>query len=495
MRQWWGSARLRLRLRRVCWLRPPMGGACGRFRCWTAGTQLTTANATPALLTFEVQAKGTSSSTQTVTLTNTGGIALTPTAIAVSGDFSETDNCLNATVNAGAGCAIQVTFTPTQTGTRTGQLTISANVAGGQLTVELSGDGTDAGTVSVAPASLSFGAIEVGKTSAALQVTVENGGASAVPVSSVQVSGPFQLANNACGTSLAANSDCALAVTFAPTQTGSGYRRPDPCGGRRHTDGAIVWRRRVAAHGYSFSGFAGIFEHDHRGAFCRADGHVDQQRRRATDLDHRIGERTFSSVEQLRHPACGELKLLNRRGVCAFRGRNANWHTDRLRFVADADGGVDWHWIVGAGDRSQPRESHFFAAAGRCRQCASHAHAEQHGRRGDGQPGFSNVGPASRQLFDGRLDLRSDARQRKQLHGSGDLYSGGNGRECGHTDGLIRDTRGSGGRGGTQRDRYGRIRSERESGADGICGGGAWAAQRGADSHDHEYERRDRQRS
>ena len=70
---------------------------------------------------------------QTVTVTNTGGIALTPTAIAVSGDFSETDNCQNAAINAGASCAVQVTFSPTQTGSATGQMTISANVAGGQL--------------------------------------------------------------------------------------------------------------------------------------------------------------------------------------------------------------------------------------------------------------------------------------------------------------------------------------------------------------------------
>ncbi len=68
---------------------------------WTAGTQLTTATVDPTMLTFPPQADGNPSSAQTVTLTNTGGIALTPTAIAVSGDFSETDNCLNATVNAG----------------------------------------------------------------------------------------------------------------------------------------------------------------------------------------------------------------------------------------------------------------------------------------------------------------------------------------------------------------------------------------------------------
>ena len=53
-----------------------------------------------------------------MTLDKHGRIVFDPT-ITASGDFSETDNCLNA-VNAGANCAIQVTFTPAQPGARTG---------------------------------------------------------------------------------------------------------------------------------------------------------------------------------------------------------------------------------------------------------------------------------------------------------------------------------------------------------------------------------------
>ena len=124
---------------------------------WTAGMQLTTAMVSPDSLTFGEQTYGTTSSAQTVTLTNTGGIALTPTAIAINGDFRETDDCTNRTLNAGASCAIQVTFTPTQTGSRIGTLKISANVAGGQLSVDLDGTGTSAGTViSLAPTADRF---------------------------------------------------------------------------------------------------------------------------------------------------------------------------------------------------------------------------------------------------------------------------------------------------------------------------------------------------
>jgi hypothetical protein len=188
---------------------------------WTAGMQSTTATVVPGSLTFGAQAFGSTSSAQTVTLTNTGGIALTPTAIAVTGDFSETDSCVNANVNGGTSCFIHVTFTPTLTGSRSGQLTISANVDGGQLTVDLSGTGTSSGAVGLAPSTVDFGQVEVGKTSSALQITAENGTAAAIPVTSVIVTGPFLLASNACGNSLAANSDCELTVEFAPTQAGA----------------------------------------------------------------------------------------------------------------------------------------------------------------------------------------------------------------------------------------------------------------------------------
>jgi hypothetical protein len=188
---------------------------------WTAGMQLTTAIVSPDSLTFGEQTYGTTSSAQTVTLTNTGGIALELTAFAINGDFREIDDCTSRTLNAGASCAIHVTFTPTQTGSRIGTLKISGNVAGGQLSVDLDGTGTSAGTViSLAPSAIDFGQIEVGKTSTALQITAENSGSVAMPVASVNVTAPFVLASNGCGTSLAANSDCQLTVEFAPKQSG-----------------------------------------------------------------------------------------------------------------------------------------------------------------------------------------------------------------------------------------------------------------------------------
>jgi hypothetical protein len=189
---------------------------------WSAGTGLTVAAPSPSALAFQSQAFGTSSSPLTVTLENTGSLALTPTSTSITGDFSETDNCVNATVAVGASCTIQVTFTPQATGPLSGEMTIFANVYGGQLTVDLTGTGSPAGVVSLTPATVNFGQVEAGTTSAPLQVTAANSSAVAIPISSVSVTPPFVLAGNSCGTtSLAANTDCQVQVEFAPTQAGA----------------------------------------------------------------------------------------------------------------------------------------------------------------------------------------------------------------------------------------------------------------------------------
>ncbi len=190
---------------------------------WSAGAGLSAAAANPSSLVFPSQVFDTVSSPMTVTLNNTGSLALTTTSISVSGDFSETDNCASAAVAVGASCAIQVAFTPQATGPRSGAMTIYANIYGGQLTVDLTGTGAPVGigTVSLAPASLPFGQVEVGTTSAPLQVSATNSSAVAVPISSVIITPPFSLSSNSCGTtSLAASSVCQLDVVFAPTQAG-----------------------------------------------------------------------------------------------------------------------------------------------------------------------------------------------------------------------------------------------------------------------------------
>jgi len=187
----------------------------------SAGTQTTTATVDPTALDFGTVAYGSPSTAQTVTVTNTGGIALGITSIAMTGDFSETDDCQSAAVNTDASCTISVVFTPTQQGSRTGQMTLNGNVAGGQMTVQLSGTGGAPGAVSLLPTRLDFGQVQINTTSNALAVTLENTGSTAATITSVTATAPFTLASNSCGSSVAANSSCQMTVEFAPTATGT----------------------------------------------------------------------------------------------------------------------------------------------------------------------------------------------------------------------------------------------------------------------------------
>ena len=114
----------------------------------------------PTSLSFLGQILGTTSASQTVTLTNNQSTALSITSIAVSGtnasDFTETDNCVGS-VAAGATCTINVTFTPAALGSRAGTLNIANNTSGNPLTVPLIGTGVTATQiVGLSTSSLTF---------------------------------------------------------------------------------------------------------------------------------------------------------------------------------------------------------------------------------------------------------------------------------------------------------------------------------------------------
>ncbi|MGW3157453.1 choice-of-anchor D domain-containing protein [Streptomyces sp. NPDC001089] len=109
------------------------------------GSSPATLSASPTSLTYATQALNTSSSAKTVTVTNTGTAAATVSGITVTGDFSQTNTC-GTSIAANASCTVNVTFRPTASGTRTGDLSIASNASNGTTTVALTGTG--AGTTS-----------------------------------------------------------------------------------------------------------------------------------------------------------------------------------------------------------------------------------------------------------------------------------------------------------------------------------------------------------
>jgi hypothetical protein len=102
-------------------------------------------NITPSSLTFAGQKVGTTSPSQTVTLTNTNTVSLSIRSTSITGtnngDFAQTNNC-GTSVGKGLSCTFNVTFTPTATGTRTANLTVTYYQSGSQTqNISLTGTG------------------------------------------------------------------------------------------------------------------------------------------------------------------------------------------------------------------------------------------------------------------------------------------------------------------------------------------------------------------
>ncbi len=187
----------------------------------TAASTETTAAVNPSKLSFAAQPLQTQSGAQTITLTDSGAIALVVSAATASGDFAIVNNCSNSLAS-GGNCTFQVTFTPTATGTRNGTLILYANVAGGQLTVPLSGTGVPGAAIVLLPTSMSFGSSLLGVATAPAQnVTISNTGGVTVALQSPTVTGDFSIVANTCSASLAPNFGCTVGLVFTPTASGA----------------------------------------------------------------------------------------------------------------------------------------------------------------------------------------------------------------------------------------------------------------------------------
>jgi hypothetical protein len=177
-------------------------------------------------LAFGNQSVGTTSTAQTVTLSNTGNAALSITGLALTGtnasDFAQTNTC-GSSVAGGSNCTISVTFTPAASGSRTASVSITDNASGSPQTVSLSGTGT-AALASLSPTSLAFGNQPIDVTSAAQTVTLSNTGNAALSITGLALTGTNASdfgQSNTCGSSLAAGANCTIVVMFTPSVAGT----------------------------------------------------------------------------------------------------------------------------------------------------------------------------------------------------------------------------------------------------------------------------------
>ncbi len=99
----------------------------------------------PGILDFGVQAIGTTSPSQQITLSNYQSVALVIASISVTGDYQQSNNC-GVSLAANSSCTITITFQPTAPGVRTGTVTVVDNGPGGPRTANLTGLGTTPAT-------------------------------------------------------------------------------------------------------------------------------------------------------------------------------------------------------------------------------------------------------------------------------------------------------------------------------------------------------------
>lgn len=106
-----------------------------------SGTSVLAVTLTPSSATYKKQKVGTTSASKKFILTNNQSATLTSIAVSVTGDFAVSANTCEITLAADTKCTISVTFTPTKTGTRTGQLTVNDSASNSPQTASLSGTG------------------------------------------------------------------------------------------------------------------------------------------------------------------------------------------------------------------------------------------------------------------------------------------------------------------------------------------------------------------
>ena len=180
---------------------------------------------TPPSILFGTEFLETTSTTQMVTVNNSGTTNLVVAGVTLNGsnvsDFAKTsDTCTGAPVTPSHACTVGVTFTPLAVGSFSASLNFADNAVGSPQAVSMAGSGVS--PAQIFPGSLVFAGQAVGATGAAQSVSVTNNGTVAMIVSGVNATGDFSQTNT-CATSVAPGASCQIQVVFTPAMAGTRY--------------------------------------------------------------------------------------------------------------------------------------------------------------------------------------------------------------------------------------------------------------------------------
>ena len=287
---------------------------------WPASKIPLVSLSTAGPLTFLSTVVGTTdTTTQAITLKNTGTATLSSLAVSIAGSYASSftqSNTCGTSVAAGATCKITVTFKPVDAGALTAQLSIADNATGSPQMVSLKGTATGP-VVSLSGGPLSYVSTAVGIADPATQaITLGNTGKvklSSVAISIAGTNASSFLQTNNCGTSVAAGGSCTITVTFKPTAIGelsAWVSVADNVAGSPQTVSLSgVGKAGPPVVSLSNLGTADVCGHggghggpNHAGHHVeeRGDGDAEQAR----DFDHR-GQCQFLFAEQHLRNECG----------------------------------------------------------------------------------------------------------------------------------------------------------------------------------------------
>lgn len=176
----------------------------------------------PASLNFNNVTVGQTSS-QNVTLTNSGNASLTINLATLSGTgFGMTGLALPKTITPGSNISFSVQFTPTSTAGASGSILFTDNAPNSPQTLTLTGSAVASGsTLGANPGSFNFNTVVV-NSSSQQTFTLTNSGNATVTINQVSTTGTgFSSTGLTVGQHIAAGANATFTATFAPTATGA----------------------------------------------------------------------------------------------------------------------------------------------------------------------------------------------------------------------------------------------------------------------------------
>ena len=195
-------------------------GPTATFAIPLSGTGVTPGTLTASSVSFGSVQVG-SSSTQTATLTNSGGASIIVSQANLTGTgFTMSGLSLPLTLSAGQSFTFSVTFAPPSAASDAGSIALVSNASGTTPSVSLSGTGTAAGQFSVNPGSFSFGSVAVG-VSKSLPATLSATGSSVTVTSASVNSAEFALGGLTLPITIPAGGTASLTLMFTPQASGA----------------------------------------------------------------------------------------------------------------------------------------------------------------------------------------------------------------------------------------------------------------------------------